>query len=149
MRTAAFAVLLLAVAGCDAIGASGGVDLGSSVAVDSRAALVDARDRWRDSGPEAYRMRYAVTCFCAPTTVDVTVEDGRIVASETDGGALAVLDVDGLYAEALRAYDRGAARVDVRVTEGESPVPVEVFIDADVVVADEEVGYRVLSFEAR
>ena len=145
MRALALTALLVAVAGCDAAG----VDLGASVALDSRAALVDARDRWRDSGPESYRMRYAITCFCAPTTVEVTVEDGRIVASETDGGAPAVLDVDGLYAAAIRAYDQDAARVDVRVTEGEPPVPVEVFIDSDVIIADEEVGYRILSFEAR
>lgn len=144
------AVLVLAVAGCDSVGPEAGeVDLGASVEVSDRGALEDARDRWRASGPDAYTMRYEVVCFCAPVTVEVTVEDGRIVASETTGGPAQALDVDGLYRVALDAYDQRAASVEARVTERGPPVLVDLYIDYAVEIADEEIGYRVVAFETR
>ena len=149
MRALAALGFLLAVAGCDSVGGGRELDLRSSVSVDSREALADARDRWRAGGMESYRMRYEVVCFCAPLSVEVHVEDGRIVASETEGGAPSVVDVDGLYEVALDAYDRGAASVVVRVTDTGPPVPVEVVVDWEEIIADDEVGYHVVAFEAR
>lgn len=150
MRPTLLLALALAVVGCDSAGPEAGeVDLGASVEVADREALADARARWRASGPDAYTMRYEVVCFCAPATVEVTVEGGRVVASETTGGPAEALDVDGLYGVALDAYDQRAASVVARVTERGPPVLVDLSIDYSREVADEEVGYHVVAFEAR
>jgi hypothetical protein len=144
------AALALAVAGCDSVGTEAGeVDLDALLEVADQEALEDARDRWRASGPDAYTMRYEVICFCPPVTVEVTVEDGRIVGSETTGGPAQALDVDGLYRVALDAYAEGAASVNARVTERGPPVLVDLFVDYSEAIADEEVGYRVVAFRAR
>ncbi|PAP76696.1 DUF6174 domain-containing protein [Rubrivirga marina] len=150
MRQIALVVVISLVAGCDSVGPEAGeVDLGASVEVADREALEEARDRWRASGPDAYTMRYEVRCYCAPVTVEVTVEDGRIVASETTGGPATALDVDGLYRVALEAYAQRAASVEARVTERGPPVLVDLYVDYSERIADEEVGYAVVAFEAR
>lgn len=143
-------VLSLALlAGCDTTGEGGEVDLGSSVEVGSERGLEEAYAEWLSTGPASYRLQYQVECFCAPVTVTVDVEDGRIVGAETEGGAAEALDVSALYGRALSAYRQGAASITVRLTERGPPIPVDLYIDYNEAIADEEMGYHVLSFESR
>ncbi|WP_420454636.1 DUF6174 domain-containing protein [Rubrivirga sp.] len=141
-------VLLLVAAGCDSDSVGGDVDLSADAEVTSAEDLARARAEWADAGPDRYRMSYEVLCFCPPNTVEVLVEDGRVVASSATSYETEPLGVLGLYDVALDAYAAGAASVTVRVTERGPPVPVQVSIDYDEGLADEEIGYRVVSFRA-
>ncbi len=58
-----------------------------------------------------------------------------------------VLRVDDLYRIAADGFETADA-VTVRVLRGVAPLPVVVSVDPSFALADEEVGYRILGFEA-
>lgn len=154
---------LIALAACDTVGSDGppsidAIDPDRGVEVADAGALEDARRAWDDVGLEDYRLRYEVICFCAPLVVDLHVEGGRVVEAWQNGEPIPddpvsdVYTIDRLFDLAAQGFAE-ADGVSVRVLEvgagrRSAVVPVAVYVDWEELVADEEVGYRVVGFEA-
>lgn len=145
-------LLLLAALGAAAAGVAcsdlgpGGDDLLGDVA--------DQRRAWESWRPQAYVYEVERLCFCGveargPVRVHVVAE--RVVAQEyvDGGGALAqdastwFPDVDGLFDILEDAVRRDAHQVQV-TWDPVSGAPLDFWIDYDVNVADEELGYRIV-----
>ena len=159
MRALLLALLLasaLTLSACDAFGDGGParVDDSRAVEVATAADLETFRQDWAAAGVRDYRLRYRVVCFCGgPQVVDVRVEDGRIAEALQNGEPFPddpvsfVLTVDALYDVAAGGFLEADA-VAVRVLPGAAPIPVSVYVDSVAEMADEEVEYQVVGFEA-
>lgn len=141
MRTLPLFLVLALVAGCDTDPIVGGEAL-------TRGQVEAARAEFADAGVDTYRLRYAIDCFCPPNEVTVRVVNGEVVAVERTGYEAEPLTVLGLYDVVLDAYRRDAASVTATVSASRPRVLDRIWIDYDEGIADEEIGYRVLSFEA-
>ncbi len=104
--------------------------------------LAAARSRWHAHGFASYRFSVTQTCFCGPRDghATITVRGGRpgSVASRLRG----VATVPRLFAVVAGAiHDRVAG---LRVTyDARRGYVRRVYIDRNVMIADEEVGYDV------
>ena len=139
-------VLLLAVLA----GACG--DLGP---VDERFDELDRQEaKWQAARPAQYRFGLARICFCAPESlgpVRITVSgedvtERRYIASgDPVPESLEAFfpSIDGLFDLLRDAIERDAHRIDVTY-DPVSGVPIDLYIDYEVNVADEEVGYEVV-----
>lgn len=134
--------LLVLVAGCDTDPIVGGEAL-------TRGQVEAARASFVASGADSYVLRYAIDCFCPPNEVEVRVADGAVADVSWTSYEAAPLTVLGLYDLVLDAYRQDAALVRATVSATEPRVPADIWIDYDEAIADEEIGYRVLSFDAR
>ena len=146
-------LLALAAAGCDT-GASSGdldqiapVDAEAGVEVRSADDLAARRAAWVAAGIDDYRLRHSTSGFRYQTVVSARVEDGAVVESRSADVTAPAFTVLDLYDLAAEAY-AGADTVMVRTTAGPSPLPVLISVDYERGVADEEVFYQVLAFEA-
>lgn len=136
-------LLLVAVAGCGTTGPGG----------DLRSQIEANRALWQQLGPASYEYGVQRLCFCGPDAIGpvrVTVEDGTVVARVYTESSDPVPDdfeplfpdVEGLYDVLLDALDRDAA--DINVTwDSVTGLPTEFFIDYNVQIADEELGFRI------
>lgn len=141
MRTLPLVLVLAVLAGCDSDPIIGGEVL-------SRGQVEAARADFADLGPDDYTLRYAIDCFCPPNEVTVRVVDGAVAGVETTTYDVEGLTVLGLYDVVLDAFRQDAARVSATVTDSRPRVPIQISIDYDEGIADEEIGYRVLSYRA-
>lgn len=109
---------------------------------------------WSDATYETYSYRFHWTCYCLETflrTVDITVSD-RVVQRVVDVKTGSVLDaqmashfrtIEGLNAFLEDAKERRANTI--RVTyEPTLGYPKFAWVDYDVDVADEEMGFEIL-----
>ncbi len=115
--------------------------------------LSEQRALWESQGLKDYTFDVQRLCFClVRERVRVRVVDGA-VAGAVDVVADEELDtdelqwypsIDGLFDLLEDAYDRGAHRVEVdfHVSEG---YPKRIWIDYQENVADEELGFTLLS----
>ncbi|PAP74315.1 hypothetical protein B1759_17940 [Rubrivirga sp. SAORIC476] len=142
MRALPLILGLLLVAGCDTDPIVGGEAL-------TRGQVEAARASFVASGADSYVLRYAIDCFCPPNEVEVRVADGAVADVSWTSYEAAPLTVLGLYDLVLDAYRQDAALVRATVSATEPRVPADIWIDYDEAIADEEIGYRVLSFDAR
>ena len=142
MRALPLILGLLLVAGCDTDPIVGGEAL-------TRGQVEDARASFVASGIDSYVLRYAIDCFCPPNEVEVRVTDGAVADVSWTGYEADPLTVLDLYDLVLDAYRDDAASVRATVSATEPRIPADIWIDYDEAIADEEVGYRVLSFDAR
>ena len=141
MRSLPLLLALVLVAGCDTDPIVGGEAL-------SRGQVEAARAEFAAADIDAYRLTYAINCFCTPNEVTVRVVDGEVVEVETTSYDAEPLTVLGLYDVVLDAYRQDAASVSATVSDARPRVPAEIWIDYNEGIADEEIGYRVLSFRA-
>ena len=141
MRALLLSLALVALAGCDTDPIVPGEPL-------SRGQVEAAQAEFVAAGASAYTLQYQIECFCPPNTVEVRVVEGRVVDAEWTGYEVEPLTVLDLYDVVLDAFDEGAARVRVTVSEARPRVPAEIYIDYDEALADEEIGYRVVAFRA-
>lgn len=136
-------VLVTGLASCDAVGLGTGPE-------DE---LQDNLDRWTELAPTSYTYAVSRLCFCGAEAIGpvrITVEDGTVterVYVETGdpvSGTFAELfpTVDGLFEVLADAYERDAAQIDVTY-DPETGVPLDFWIDYQVNIADEELGFRV------
>lgn len=141
-RIAALA-LLLATAGCGTTGPNS----------DLRSQIEQNRALWMQLGPASYQYGVQRLCFCGPDAIGpvrVTVENGAVVSrvyADSDEPVAANLaslfpTVDGLFDVLVDAMDRDAAQIDV-TWDSATGLPSEFFIDYDVGIADEELGFRI------
>lgn len=142
MRALSLVLIALAVAACDTAPIVPGEPL-------TRQQVEAARSEFAASGIDTYRIRYEIQCFCPPNTVEVEVAEGRVVATNSTSYEVDPLTVLDLYDLVLDAYREDAALVRATVSSERPRVPADIYIDRDERMADEEVGYRILSFEAR
>jgi hypothetical protein len=111
--------------------------------------------------PESYRFRLVVSCYCPGTGVPikVTVEDDEVVravylaADEGRGVDEKGDPADKLYWLTIddiikAANDTRAARVTVEWPPGQD-YPSSVYVDKDLDMADEEIGYEVSAVRVR
>jgi hypothetical protein len=135
--------ILVAMAGCGTTGPNS----------DLRSQIEGNRALWRQLGPASYQYGVQRLCFCGPDAIGpvrVTVENGVVVSrvyTESDEPVAANLaslfpDVEGLYEVLLDAVDRDAAQIDV-TWDSVAGLPSEFFIDYNVGIADEELGFRI------
>ncbi|MEM1114975.1 MAG: DUF6174 domain-containing protein [Bacteroidota bacterium] len=117
-------------------------------------ALDEAKAQWEAAGLDDYRLTLSRSCFCpAPDYTgpfDVTVRDGSLAEVRLEGAVVETergMTVAGLFTLLEEAYARGAATVDVTF-DPEAGFPTAVYIDYDVQIADEEIGYGVSDLEA-
>ena len=105
-------------------------------------ALDAARERWRDAAVETYRLRVRALCFCAPRFTRpavIRVRDGRPI--DPPRRLRNVATVPRLHRVVQKAIDE---RVDgLTVRYGRRGVPRSVAIDAQRMLADEEITYLV------
>ncbi|MCY4391911.1 MAG: DUF6174 domain-containing protein [Chloroflexi bacterium] len=125
-------------------------------ALDSaQAALLQARERWENSGIADYTYTGAWTCFCPEdyrADTQVTVGGGNVVAVSAvapNAGPIPAperfVPIEGLFALIQDAITQGAARIEVSYDETFG-YPAEVFIDYDKRMADEEDRFTISSF---
>lgn len=142
MRALPLILGLLVFVGCDTDPIVGGEAL-------TRGQVEDARASFVASGIDSYVLRYAIDCFCPPNEVEVRVVEGAVVGVAWTGFEADPLTVLDLYDLVLDAYREGAASVRATVSATEPRIPADIWIDYDEAIADEEIGYRVLAFDAR
>jgi len=110
---------------------------------------------WEARGQSTYLFELERQCFCgteARGPVRVTVEGNQVTGRIYSDTGTAVPEpfadlfpsVDGLFDILEDALARSAERVEV-TWDDESGVPLSFFIDYSVTMADEELGYSVLS----
>ena len=125
-------------------------------ALDSaQAALLQARERWENSGIADYSYTGAWTCFCPEdyrAETQVTVGGGNVTAVSAvapNAGPIPAperfVPIEGLFALIQDAITQGAARIEVSYDE-RFGYPAEVFIDYDERMADEEDRFTISSF---
>lgn len=114
--------------------------------------LEAARAIWATQGLRDYTFRLSRECFCLPESIGpawVSVFNSVLVSrvDYVDTGepmpdeyARWYLSVEGLFDLIDDALRRGAYRVDVTYDQA-TGVPLDIYIDYDVQMADEEVGY--------
>jgi hypothetical protein len=119
-----------------------------------RAVAIRAIDRherqWERDGPDDYRYRIEVLCFCfGPKAFDVTVEHGRVVATDPVPRREQVTPptIEELFATARDAVRDHASKVRVRY-DGHDGHVTSLSIDERRGVADDEVVYRVRNLRA-
>ena len=135
--------LALTAAGCGILDPDGG----------AQGELEDNRERWESVRPVAYAVVIERICFCGEEargpvrvlvqgtipTERVYTESGQAVSAEL---APFFPTIDGLFDVLADAFDRDAH--EVRVTyDGETGIPVDVWIDYEQYTADEELGFAV------
>ena len=109
-----------------------------------------AQDRWDRAGIDDYAMTLERSCFCAQSDIgpfDVVVRGGAIESVTWSGDAVPAnraLTIDAIFQLIRDAEDRGAH--SIRVEYDDIGFPRSVFIDYDVQIADEEIGYTITSF---
>ncbi len=114
--------------------------------------LDDARALWASAAPANYSYRFNWQCFCIQdftALVTVAVEDGRVtsVIRVEDGEPVSdqfrddFVTVDELFDRIQDAIDRSAASIRAEF-DPDTGLPTEVFIDSDVRIADEEIGWN-------
>lgn len=116
------------------------------------AALETARQRWEVLELKDYDYQYQRQCFCLFDYVRpmaVRVRDGAVVSvvyADEEGGPVAekiaadVPTVDGLFDLLREGVDGNAASLRATYDE-ERGYPLEAFIDYDLRIADEELGF--------
>ena len=114
------------------------------------ARLAAARARWADSGPKSYTIETRQTCFCPPTTWVDTIVNGVVVSHESmakdaffDPGARTMEDQ---FNEIGAAITEGYASIDLRF-DSETGALISWWVDVSEMMADEEHGVEVISFE--
>ena len=136
-------VMWMGLVSCDAVGLGNGPE----------GELEDNRERWTEIAPASYTYAVSRLCFCgteATGPVRVTVVDGavseRVYVETGDPVDVTFADhfpaVDGLFDVLADAYEREAAQIDVTY-DPETGVPLDFWIDYEVNIADEELGFRV------
>lgn len=120
--------------------------------------LAQSRQRWALSNIRSYDYTAARSCFCAPAAlrpVTVTVTNGAVTQrAYADTGdpvpstATEFTTVEGLFDIIQAAITRHAAVVDVSY-DPQRGVPLSIWIDTNLQVADDEVSYGVGAFHAR
>jgi hypothetical protein len=106
--------------------------------------------RWEQDGPKDYRYHVEVLCFCVgPRAFDVTVEDGRVTATDPVPrvDALSPPTIEELFDTARDAVRGGATKVQVEFDDRDGHITT-LDIDEARGVADDEVAYTVRDFEA-
>lgn len=121
-----------------------------------RAEIEHHRALWESRAFRDHRFTLRRLCFCPPEVVEpvrVEVRQGRAVDfRRLDGTPVDPSlhpfypTVDGIYSILLDAVVRGADDVDVE-WDDDFAVPRSAFIDYDVAMADEEVGFEVEAVE--
>lgn len=108
--------------------------------------LVDARATWDALNADDYSFALQRACFCDPDWLgpfEVHVEAGEVV-SVTRGGERVPTDraltIDGLLDLLQDALDRDAESIGAAF-DPTTGAPLTLFIDYDIRVADEEVGF--------
>ena len=111
--------------------------------------------KWQDSGLDNYSFTLQRECFCfgdVTRPVNIDVQNGKIASASfadtgepVDGFDLNSLTVDDLFKQIDTALKSGAAQVNVQYdpTYG---FPTSIYIDQDVMIADEEVSLSVSNF---
>ena len=111
------------------------------------------RQRWEQVRPASYTMVLRRLCFCAPSgigpvrvqvvgttaTERVYVDSGEPVSA---GLAPYFPTVDGLFDVLVDAMDQDAHQIQVTY-DGDTGIPVDIWIDYQANLADEEQGYEV------
>jgi hypothetical protein len=122
-----------------------------------RRELADAMARWENSGSTDYDYLFTRTCFCPEEFVGpyrVAVRADIVTAATFNGTDLFDIDIleIGRYEEIIETVPGVFAEIERALVEADSidvtyhPVygyPTDVFIDWELNVADEEVGYRI------
>lgn len=120
---------------------------------EGRERLAEARARWSERRPGAYRFTYTSHCFCPPQfrgPFVVTVRGGEVAGVTYEGegepieGALenAARTIGDLFEVLADAYARKAAEVHATY-DPETGQPTSIQIDYDYQMADEEVGFTI------
>lgn len=143
MRTLMAVVVLLGLVGCSDQGPGG--DLTREIARN--------RALWSQARPDSYRYTLELRCFCGYRgPVEVRVQ-GQSVVSRTavDGGepvpealVSSFPAVDGLFDFLEDAVARDAHQIQV-LWDPATGVPLEAWVDYDEAIADEEMGFAVVS----
>ena len=119
--------------------------------------LRDARLRWERLGWDDYTYQFRWNCFCASpfiSRVELVVRDGVLVSGTLVDSSRALTDdeladwrtIDGLFDLIDDARSRDAHQI--RDTyHAEFGYPLEVWIDYEANVADEELGFEILSVQ--
>jgi hypothetical protein len=110
-----------------------------------------ARSVWTASGLRDYHFIYETVCFCPPEDpILVTVRAGKVVAGAyvtthepvSAARLSTLLSVDDLFTKLDAAHARPAHTVQVTF-DRRYGYPTSLYIDWDVMIADEEIEYRV------
>jgi len=149
LRHTAIFTLLAAAWGCGSLG----IDTLLGPESEGRSRLEVNRERWQQVRPASYSMVLKRLCFCTelgigPVRIDVVgttatrrvyVESGEPVSADL---APYFPTVDGLFDVLVDAMNHGAHQIEVTY-DGETGIPVDIWIDYDAGLADEEQGYQV------
>jgi hypothetical protein len=140
-------ILILAAAGCIA-------SLGPRDADDDMRDLVEARARWNTLGVTDYDMAVRVLCFCVHggQQVRISVRSGSITgATHIETGrsvdTAGFRTVEGLFDTIEDALRRKAVKLEVTY-DAQRGYPQLFNIDYSEMIADEEYGHEVVSFQA-
>ena len=119
--------------------------------------LENARERWEDTGPEAYRTVVTRRCFCGgplgPVVVTVSAGGVSKVYQEAPTGPVPTDQarwyptVEEAFDLIQAAFDDDAHRVDVRYDPANG-APVDIYIDQIEHAIDEEMRYELTPPEA-
>ena len=121
---------------------------GTSAVALEQAELDASQAIWMEQGLDEYGFRFKRDCFCFGEYVReviLRVEDGKVISAtdtETHLGfdVNLFLSVEEIFAELQRAIDYPANAISAEF-DPESGYPTNVYIDLDIRIADEEVGY--------
>ena len=112
--------------------------------------LAEHRALWEAQGLTDYTFDVRRVCYCQFVgDVRVTVKDGVItgvteIASEVARDPETFRTIDGLFDLVQDAYDRDAHEIQVEFDPGRG-YPTRIWIDYVQMMADEEVGFTLLS----
>ena len=155
-RSLLLAALLVLILATTAIGLARNHGLLAAPAAGSAPKMPQAL--WQAQALDSYRYTLQVSCFCLremtrPVTIEV--RDGEVAAIiyTDDGSAADPLlferhdSIDDLFAIIAEAEAQNPAHLDVTYAE-ETGVPLSVDIDISEEMADEEIRFQVMAFEA-
>lgn len=120
---------------------------------DRRKELEEARRTWVEAGPDDYTITWNRQCFCAPEDIgpfETRVNSGnitesvRIDPSTGEEPARHETTVEQLFATIEQYLDQHPVEIEVSY-EPVLGFPVRMFADVDLMMADEEFGFEVLS----
>ncbi|MEO6713193.1 MAG: DUF6174 domain-containing protein [Mycobacteriales bacterium] len=126
-------------------------------------ALAAAEKLWTSKSVSSYSFTYEPRCFCPRTKLLVTVVDGSVKSvektPEQDDSFAPGLEfvpevadaptIEKLFAELRKAYGDAEPAAAVQVTyDSEYGYPTTAYIDWSTMMADEESGYTVSTFDA-